>query len=84
VLVCPGCQSVGDWTSDVDRCPVCSSVRLVRRLGEAECRECGAVGEPAAGQQAGGDDVPAGLAEEVGQALARVLGKAGRAARIGG
>jgi hypothetical protein len=27
---------------------VCSSVHLVRRLGEAECRDCGSVGQPLA------------------------------------
>jgi len=43
VLICPGCQSSGDWLADLDRCPVCAGVRLVRRLGEAECRDCGAV-----------------------------------------
>ena len=43
VLVCPGCQAAFDWAADLDRCAVCSSVRLVRRLGEAECRDCGAI-----------------------------------------
>jgi hypothetical protein len=32
--------------SDLDRCAVCSSVHLVRRLGEIECRDCGWVGQP--------------------------------------
>jgi hypothetical protein len=36
--------------SDLDRCPVCSSVHLVRRLGEAECRDCGSV-RPSASTQ---------------------------------
>jgi hypothetical protein len=48
VLICPGCQAAVDWTADLDRCAVCSSVRLVRRLGEAECRDCGSVGQPVA------------------------------------
>lgn len=118
VLICPGCQSSFDWMADLDRCPVCASAHLVRRLGEVECRDCGFVSEPtdatgsagsaepsgaAGGFAAGGpesvvagstgavisaampdDDGPApGLAEEVERALARVLGRAGRTARIG-
>jgi uncharacterized Zn finger protein (UPF0148 family) len=47
VLVCPQCQSERDWASDLDRCPNCGSVRLVRRLGDVECRDCGHVGESA-------------------------------------
>jgi hypothetical protein len=48
VLICPGCQAAVDWTADLDRCAVCSSVHLLRRLGEAECRDCGSVGQPVA------------------------------------
>ena len=51
VLICPQCQSGRDWTSDLERCSGCRSVRLVRRLGEVECRDCGQVregGDPAA------------------------------------
>lgn len=77
MLICPDCQVAFDWASDLDRCSVCGSVRLVRRLGEVECRDCGAVGQPTAG----GDSPPdlmAGtspdLAAEVEKALARVLG----------
>jgi hypothetical protein len=47
VLVCPDCQSAFDWTTDLDKCEVCSSERLVRRLGEVECRNCGSVRQPA-------------------------------------
>jgi hypothetical protein len=47
VLICPGCQESFDWRSDLDHCPVCSGVHLVRRLGEAECRDCGSVRAPA-------------------------------------
>ena len=133
VLICPACQSSVDWTGELDRCPVCLSVHLVRRLGEVECRDCGYVRDPgslaAAGPVAGpapgaaaadaasgvappgggaqppGGGVQAGrvasaagapraepepdfgetpgLAEEVELALARVLGRAGRPARIG-
>jgi hypothetical protein len=46
VLVCPGCQAAPGWTADLDRCPQCGSVRLVRRLGEVECRQCGHVVPP--------------------------------------
>lgn len=83
MLICPGCQADGAWVADFDRCARCASVHLVRRLGEVECRDCGAVGAEAAGSavvtvsMAAGpgpaDAVPPGLAEEVEQALARVL-----------
>jgi hypothetical protein len=59
VLICPACQSSVDWSAELDRCPVCSSVHLVRRLGEAECRDCGYVREPG---HADGDDTVAGVA----------------------
>jgi hypothetical protein len=49
VLICPACQSSVDWTGELDRCPVCSSAHLVRRLGEVECRDCGHVREPGPG-----------------------------------
>ncbi len=49
VLVCPACQAATDWTADMDKCPQCGSVHLVRRLGEVECRDCGAIVPPAAG-----------------------------------
>jgi hypothetical protein len=89
VLICPGCQDTWDWAADLDRCAVCTSVRLVRRLGEVECRDCGNVAPAvtaAPGARRGGeppDTVPAGLAEEVEQALARVLRRTGRHAPIG-
>ena len=84
VLICPQCQSAGEWVADLDRCAVCASIRLVRRLGEVECRECGNVGEPAVGaspvmSQVAGDGPSApGLAEEVERALARVLGRSSK------
>jgi transcription initiation factor TFIIIB Brf1 subunit/transcription initiation factor TFIIB len=68
---------VADWTSELDRCRVCSSVHLVRRLGEVECRDCGAVGQVAHANlddQAWSEAAAAELAEEVERALARVLG----------
>ena len=113
VLICPACQSSVDWVGELDQCPVCASVHLVRRLGEVECRDCGYVREPAgsvgvAPVPGATPDAPAprpdaapeavpgiapgpapdlgptpGLAEEVELALARVLGRAGRPARIG-
>jgi len=82
VLICPDCQVAYDWTNDLDRCSVCASVRLVRRLGEVECRDCGAVGQLSVGElSVGSDGAPdhvagasAELAAEVESALARVLG----------
>ena len=79
VLVCPGCQAAGDWAADLDHCAVCASIALVRRLGEVECRTCGATGEAARPTtvlaSAAMPDAarPAGLSEEVERALARVL-----------
>jgi hypothetical protein len=46
VLICPTCQGIHDWKADLDQCSRCGSVRLVRRLGEAECRDCGFVVAP--------------------------------------
>jgi hypothetical protein len=115
VLICPTCQSSSDWLAELDRCPVCLSAHLVRRLGEVECRDCGYVRDPGgassgaglvpgvptgaagsggaapdAGSPCEGEPRPEpdfgetpGLAEEVELALARVLGRAGRPARIG-
>ena len=109
MLICPACQSSVDWVGELDQCPVCASVHLVRRLGEVECRDCGYVreptgpvavapapGAPAARPDTAPETVPGiaagpapdlggtpGLAEEVELALARVLGRAGRPARIG-
>ena len=80
ILVCPGCQASTDWTSDLDRCRHCSSVHLVRRLGEVECRDCGmtvppdAPGSLAAGPAGAAVRAP-GLSEEVALALERVLGR---------
>ena len=89
MLICPGCQSAGDWVGDLDRCQVCASVRLVRRLGEVECRECGYVGEPAAASSAADAGASAvdgmaapGLAEEVELAIAKVLRRSARPAPI--
>jgi len=85
VLVCPACQAAGDWTADLDRCRRCGSVHLVRRLGEVECRDCGATippepgsGEPPAAGRPPGPHAAGrapGLSEEVALALERVLGR---------
>ena len=40
VLVCPDCQQVSSWLDDLDRCPVCGSTALFRRLGATVCRDC--------------------------------------------
>jgi hypothetical protein len=77
VLICPDCQAAVDWANDLDRCQVCTSVHLVSRLGEIECRDCGAVAQAAeggAGDVGTADGAGADLAEEVERALAKVLG----------
>jgi hypothetical protein len=43
ILVCPGCQTLRDWTEELDRCGRCASAHLVRRLDEVECRDCGLI-----------------------------------------
>jgi len=81
VLICPDCQVAVDWMNDLDRCHVCASVHLVRRLGEVECRDCGAVGQSAPvglTQSAVMDATMAELADEVERALAKVLGPSRR------
>ncbi|HUL24357.1 MAG TPA: hypothetical protein VLW44_01110 [Streptosporangiaceae bacterium] len=49
VLICPTCQGMHDWKADLDQCSRCGSVRLMRRLGEVECRDCGFVAAPESG-----------------------------------
>jgi hypothetical protein len=78
VLICPDCQTTGDWAAELDRCQVCGSVHLVRRLGEVECRDCGAVGDRAEAGSGDGNVMEragADLADEVERALAKVLGR---------
>ncbi len=60
ILICPGCQDTADWMAELDRCSQCSSVHLVKRLGEVECRDCGAIVPP----QASGEPGYAGSAGE--------------------
>jgi hypothetical protein len=85
VLVCPACQESGEWTAELESCSRCASVHLIRRLGQVECLDCGLVREPeavlvpaarhrSASTAAGRPD--AALAEEVGRALDRLLGRA--------
>ncbi|MFC0861522.1 hypothetical protein ACFHYQ_04335 [Sphaerimonospora cavernae] len=87
VLVCPDCQRVHDL--DLDTCASCGSVALICRLGEVECRSCGAVRlarsndplvpagrpDPAGRPGASGQTNSPGLAAEVEAALNRVLGR---------
>lgn len=74
VLVCPACQESSDWTAELESCVRCRSVHLIRRLGQVECLDCGLVREPASAQpRSAGSD--AALADEVGRALDRVLGR---------
>ena len=80
ILVCPACQESGEWTAELESCSRCASVHLIRRLGQVECLDCGLVREPeaalvpAARPAAGRPDTA--LAEEVGRALDRLLGRA--------
>jgi hypothetical protein len=91
VLVCPRCQDSGEWTAEVESCGKCASLHLIRRLGQVECLDCGLVREPealltpglspgrpgmskAAGRPVAGSP-DATLAEEVGRALDRLLGR---------
>jgi hypothetical protein len=84
VLVCPACQESTDWTADLERCGRCRSVHLIRRLGQVECLDCGLVREPEAtlvpvgAPEVGPGAAPradAALADEVGRALDRLLGR---------
>jgi hypothetical protein len=84
VLVCPDCQLVHDWVSDLDHCAACGSTLLIRLLGETQCRGCGATAErvsaakaPApASASAPGPAEPADLAGDVEAALDRLFGRA--------
>jgi hypothetical protein len=83
VLVCPYCQSMHDWMTDLDRCVECGSTALVCRLGDIECRGCGHV-RPARREPENDYPLTAGapgLSEEVEAALNRVL--AGSMTRVG-
>jgi hypothetical protein len=79
VLICPACQESADWTAELERCGKCRSAHLIRRLGQVECLDCGLVREPEAtlvpapGPR---DLADTSLADEVGRALDRLLGRA--------
>jgi hypothetical protein len=80
VLICPDCQRSGDL--DLDTCHSCGSTSLICRLGEVECRSCGAV-RLATGRHGTCSAPPRptgapGLSEEVAAALDRVLGRTPR------
>ena len=90
VLVCPDCQATKAWADELDKCGVCGSTRLIRRLGRTVCRDCEAApvpppstadvraGRDDAGRDlAGRDDAGRDLAREVAAAIERVLGRAG-------
>jgi hypothetical protein len=86
VLICPDCQQSGDWTAELERCARCGSAHLIRRLDQVDCLDCGLVREPAlvggasspsdeSSWRPGGSGADNALAEEVGRALDRVLGR---------
>jgi hypothetical protein len=84
ILICPGCQDTVDWMSEMDRCSRCSSVHLVKRLGEVECRDCGAIVPPEGSGETGLTQAPglagaSGLAEAPGEEPGGALGEAGPA-----
>ena len=84
VLVCPACQDSGEWTAELESCSRCASLHLIRRLGQVECLDCGLVREPeamlnpslVAAARPGPGRPDSALAEEVGRALDRLLGRA--------
>jgi hypothetical protein len=89
ILICPGCQDTADWMSEMDRCSRCSSVHLVKRLGEVECRDCGAIVSPegsgetafaesglageSGGEPAGAGPAVAGRGADLSEEVARAL-----------
>jgi len=84
VLICPACQESADWTAELERCAKCRSAHLIRRLGQVECLDCGLVREPESslvpigGPDSAGsapDPAATALADEVGRALDRLLGR---------
>ncbi|HEY3681957.1 MAG TPA: hypothetical protein VGL93_02900 [Streptosporangiaceae bacterium] len=88
VLICPDCQRTDPLLAQLDHCGDCASTDLICRLGEIECRACGAVRGATPAPEPEVTTVPAGatpaptpaqadpttLSTEVEQALARVLG----------
>jgi hypothetical protein len=84
VLICPTCQGIHDWKTDLDQCGRCGSVRLVRRLGEAECRDCGHVATPEAAAAPKAIAVPGTVAVPGGVAVPEGAAVGGRVAGSGG
>ncbi|NBE99502.1 hypothetical protein FE391_38335 [Nonomuraea sp. KC401] len=74
VLICPDCQRLHDH--DLDSCSTCGSTTLICRLGEVECRSCGAVRMARSDTLTVSVPPPPGLSAEVEAALNRVLGRA--------
>jgi hypothetical protein len=86
VLICPGCQESSDWAADLEHCAQCRSAHLIRRLGQIECLDCGLVLEPETSlvpiggpdsADSAQDPADTTLADEVGRALDRLLGRRG-------
>jgi hypothetical protein len=84
VLICPACQESTDWTADLEHCARCRSAHLIRRLGQVECLDCGLVWEPETSlvpiggpesADSARDPADTSLADEVGRALDRLLGR---------
>jgi hypothetical protein len=75
VLICPSCQRLAGWTAELQACPGCGSLHLIRRLDQVECLDCRLVRE----SLSVGERVPSArdgaLAAEVASALDRLLGK---------
>ena len=84
VLICPTCQGIHDWKTDLDQCGRCGGVRLVRRLGEAECRDCGYVATPEAVAVPDLSTVPEAVAVPGSVAVPGGVAAAGGAAGPGG
>jgi hypothetical protein len=59
----------------MEHCARCASAHLIRRLGQVECLDCGLVREPGAGSAPDSAGPDPALADEVGRALDRVLGR---------
>jgi hypothetical protein len=75
VLICPACQPAA--VADLTRCAGCGGIRLIRRLDQIECLDCGLIREPRGTSVGLPDDAEPGsadsvLATEVAQALERL------------
>ncbi|WP_067130879.1 hypothetical protein [Microtetraspora malaysiensis] len=73
VLICPDCQRAHDL--DLDACVSCGSTVLICRLGEVECRSCGAVRVARSCESLVVTPESPDLSAEVEAALNRVLGR---------